>query len=186
MIRNLVISGGSTKSISVLGCLKFLDEMGVLEHITTFVGTSAGSIIALLLALGFTTNEMIAFLKDNMFGQKLYQLQLDEVINFSMVTSFGLDSGNNIIQFIEDAVMLKYHTKDMTFLELAKCSGKHLVVCVANITKEVSEFFSVDTHPNASVVQAVRMSISLPLIFTPIKYKDCYYVDGAIYESFPI
>jgi predicted acylesterase/phospholipase RssA len=36
------------------------------------------------------------------------------------------------------------------------------------------------------VITAIRMSITLPILFTPIVYDDCYYVDGGLYEALPI
>jgi predicted acylesterase/phospholipase RssA len=37
-----------------------------------------------------------------------------------------------------------------------------------------------------SVVTAVRISMSIPVFFTPVLYNNCYYVDGSITNNFPI
>ena len=37
-----------------------------------------------------------------------------------------------------------------------------------------------------SVITAVRISCSIPVFFTPVKYNDCYYVDGGVTNNFPI
>jgi predicted acylesterase/phospholipase RssA len=186
MIKKLIISGGSIKTISVIGCLKYLENEKLLSSIDTFIGTSAGSVLCFFLSIGYTIDEIIHFVKDHLLGSNLYSLTLDEVLDLNMLSSFGMDSGTNVAQLFEDALFLKIHKKEITFLELAKMTGKNLVVCVANITKSISEYFSVDTYPNTNVITALRMSISLPIIFTPIVYNDCYYVDGGIYESFPV
>jgi predicted acylesterase/phospholipase RssA len=186
MIKNLVISGGSMKTISVLGALKYLEENHLISNIDTYVGTSAGSIVNFFLILGYKIDEIIHFVKDHLFGSGLYNLTLDEVFNFNILSSFGMDSGSNIIKLLEDALFLKLFLKDVTFLEMTKITGKNLVICVANVSLQKSEYLSVDTNPDLSVITALRMSISLPLIFTPVIYKNHYYVDGGIYEAFPL
>ena len=37
-----------------------------------------------------------------------------------------------------------------------------------------------------SIILAIRMSISIPIIFTPVNYKNNLYVDGGICNNFPI
>lgn len=185
MIRNLIISGGSTKSIAVLGGLKVLEELYLLDDVKNFIGTSAGSIICFALVLGFSVDEALVFLKGNFILNKFHDLDLDELVSFNIFETYGFDSGKNIIGFLQNALFLKLKVKDMSFIELTKTTGKNLVVGVANITKQQSEHFSVDTTPELSIIQAIRMSISLPFVFTPVLYKESYYVDGGIYESFP-
>lgn len=186
MIKNIIISGGAVRTISVIGALKYLDEQTLLQNVDTFVGTSAGSILCFFVCIGYTIDEIVHFLHEHLFGNNLYSLSLDEVINFNILTAFGMDSGSTIIQLFEDALFLKYHRKDITFIELTKMTAKNLVVCAANITSGESEYFSVDTTPDVSVILALRMSISLPFIFSPVKHNNCYYVDGGIFESFPL
>ena len=186
MIKNLVISGGSTKTIAVLGCLKYLEEQNLMAAIKNYIGTSAGSILCFFLVLGYDVSEIIHLLKEHLFGNNLHVLGLEEVLTLEILQSYGMDSGKNLIQFLTDILFLKFRVKDMTFIELAKTTGKNLVVCGANITKEISEYLCLDTHPEMSVITAVRISVSLPFIFTPVIYKDCYYLDGGIFEMLPV
>lgn len=37
-----------------------------------------------------------------------------------------------------------------------------------------------------SVITAVRISMSIPLVFTPVLYNNCYYIDGCFLNGFPI
>ena len=76
--------------------------------------------------------------------------------------------------------------RDITFLDLTKAIGKNLVICVSNLTEEREEFFSVDTHPNQSVITALRASWSIPYLFHPVKIDDIIYLDGALYNNFPM
>jgi NTE family protein len=186
MIKNLVISGGSMTTISVIGALRFLEEQNLLKSIDTFVGTSAGSMLCFLLTLGYTSDAIRDILKQDFFGNNLHKLDIDELLSLNILTSYGMDSGENLTKFLENWLFLKLNVRDITFSDLTKTTGKNLVVCCANITLGDTEYFCVDNYANTSVIQAIRMSSSIPFIYTPIKFKNCYYVDGGLYECFPI
>lgn len=186
MIRTLIISGGSTKTIAVLGAVQYLEEQNKLSSVINYVGTSAGSMLCFFLSLGYSIQEILEILKTEFLGKNLHALDMDELLNLNIINSYGMDSGNQIVSFMQQVMFSRLKRQEATFLEYAKITGKNLVVCVANITKNTSEHLSVDTHPNLNVIDALRMSIGIPFLFTPIKYNDCFYVDGGIYESFPL
>jgi len=186
MIRHLVVSGGSTKNLAAIGCIRYLEEMHLMKDIISFVGTSAGSILCLMCCLGYTSEEMIAILEREMIDENRGQLSFDELLDFNVLDSYGLDSGENMQTFIEQIVKEKLNRTSITFLELAKVTGKNLVICVANLSKQRQEYMDVDSEPTMDVVKAIRMSISLPFIFTPIVHNGDYYVDGALYETLPV
>ena len=62
--KNLVGEGGGVKGICHCGVVQVLEELNILKNIDKFAGSSAGSIIAALLAIGYTSDE----LKDIMFS----------------------------------------------------------------------------------------------------------------------
>lgn len=186
MFHNLVISGGSTKTIAVIGSLMYMQKNHMIDNVVNIVGTSAGSILGFLLVLGYSATEIADIMKNEFIGGSFHHLDYDELLGFTVLESFGLDSGARITSFLATQTKKKLGTKDVTFLELAKASGKNLVVCAANLSKQRSEYLSVDTFPNLSVITAIRMSVSIPVIFTPVRFNGDLYVDGALYESLPI
>jgi len=181
---SIVISGGDLKTLSSIGCIQYLEEMNLTNKMRNFVGTSAGSIMCLFLVLGYTANEIQQFIIEYLQRDDIARFNLDEVLN--LLQSYGMNSGKNIEILVSEIIYKKIGIKDITFLELAKITGKNLVVCVANITKEHEEFWSVDTTPLLNIVKAIRTSCSLPLLFTPMTHEECLYVDGGIYNNFPI
>ena len=182
--HNMVFSGGAFKSITAIGCIKFLEERNMMRDITTFVGTSAGSIIGLLATLGMSSIEMTLFIKQIINKDYIKELDMGEV--FNLFQTYGINSGIIIERFVSEALTKTLGLGDISFVELAKLTGKNLVVCVGNISKEREEFWSVDTTPSISVIKAIRASCSLPIIFTPVLYKGDLYVDGGLYNNFPI
>lgn len=181
---NMVIAGGAIKALSTIGCIKYLEEVDILKYVVNLLGTSAGSIMCLFIALGFSSDEMISFIYQQFCRNEIVQLNIDEV--FMIFDHYGLSSGSNISKLVSAMLQHKLHKNDITFLELTKTTGKNLIVCVANLTDNHEEYWSVDNVPNMSVCFAIRTSCSLPFIFTPMVYKDKLYIDGGIYNNFPI
>ena len=80
----------------------------------------------------------------------------------------------------------KYNKDDLTFEELFKLTKKNLLIIGTNYTTQTEEVFSYDTTPNMSILIALRISISVPILFTPVLYNTYYYVDGCLVNNFPI
>jgi NTE family protein len=190
-MKNLILSGGSYNAIMYIGCIKCLEKEGLMKSITTIVGTSAGSIIGFLLALNFTSEEMTMLMNTQMAS-----MINDEGINacalFEMFNTFGIDDGSRLVNIFRAALAMKSKDHDasaapldITFIELGKRYGRNLVICGANLSKRRSEYFSIDTHPDMSVITALRISCSIPIMFTPVHYDGSIYVDGGIYNNLP-
>jgi predicted acylesterase/phospholipase RssA len=54
------------------------------------------------------------------------------------------------------------------------------------VNTSITEYFSVDTHPDMKVIDAVCMSIAIPFVFSSREYMNRTYVDGGIVESLPL
>jgi predicted acylesterase/phospholipase RssA len=180
----MVIAGGAMRSLASIGCIRYLEEENLLKSIKHFAGTSAGSVICLFLVLGYTANEIFEFIITNFKRNDVASVSIEDI--FKIIDNFGLNLGANITAFIGTMLHQKLKVKDITFLELAKNTGKNLVVCVANLTKHKEEYWCVDTTPSMSVIKAIRASCSLPILFTPVKHNGDLYIDGGIYNNFPI
>ena len=181
---SIVIAGGALKVISVIGCIKYLEEKAILKNIKNFVGTSAGSLMCLFMVLGYTYDEILEFLDKNLADDRISKFNPSECLE--LFSTFGLNSGKNLEELIQRVVYKKLKKNDITFIELTKLTGKNLVVCVSNLSKEKSEFFNVDTMSHLSVVTAIRVSCSIPLLITPLSINGDLYLDGAMYNNFPI
>lgn len=184
---SLVIAGGATKAISAIGVLRFLEEHDMVSPIKNLVGTSAGAVFCTFIALGYTSAEITDFFITNFcHDESITRMNLDEI--FACFSTFGLNNGANLNMFFERMIVGKLGAakKNITFIELAKHCGKNLVICVANLTKEQQEFWSVDTTPNTDIITALRASCAIPIVFTPVIVGDYTYVDGGLYDNFPV
>ncbi|TND08300.1 MAG: putative Acyl transferase/acyl hydrolase/lysophospholipase/patatin [Bacteroidetes bacterium] len=82
----------------------------------------------------------------------------------------------------------------LTFQNLYDLTGKDLFVTGANLWDGNIYFFSKDTTPDFPVLEAVAISMHIPLLWSPVfvSYKSKgvdytgFYVDGGLYNNFPI
>jgi predicted acylesterase/phospholipase RssA len=181
---NIVIAGGAVKAISTIGCIKYLEEHDMMKSLRNYVGTSAGSIMCFFLILGYKSHEIQSFLEEHLYDSSFMRFEIDQILNF--FHTYGISNGVNLTHFFEKILYKKLKVKDITFIDLAKIVGKNLVVCASNLTTESAEFLSVDSVPSMSVIMALRMSCSIPYLFSPVYYNECIFVDGALYNNFPI
>lgn len=191
MIKNLVISGGGFNAVVFLGCYKYLEEINALEGVHTLIGSSAGSVICFSIALGLSFTDIY-----NIF---LARLIIDEkatddppsyddvpIDPFQVFESYGLSSGEKMTVLFQYILDYKLHVQDITFMEFAKLTGRNLVICVTNLTQQTTEYCSLETTPQMSIIIALRMSSSVPFLLTPVKYNDQVYVDGCLYNHLPV
>lgn len=184
MYTGLVLSGGSLKGMAFIGCVQCLEEKTWMKHIRIFIGTSFGAIVALLCTLGLSSQVMESTLIEALSNYPRRSLDADQCL--SAFCTLGLDDGSYIEHAIRDILNTHMHQPDATFMELAKKTGKHLVITAANISTCETEYFDVDHSPHMSVIQAIRASISIPIIFTPVTIQGDLYVDGGLFDNLPI
>lgn len=184
---SIVIAGGATKVISTIGIIRFLEEHDMLKTIRNLVGTSAGAIMCTFLALGYSSAEIKEFFIKNLCtDDSICRMNSQDVLCF--FSTYGLSSGSNLITFFKRMITHKLgeDRENITFMQLAKLCGKNLVICVSNLTLEQREFWCVDTKPDISIITALRASCAIPLVFTPVVINEHYYLDGGLYDNFPI
>lgn len=108
MIDTLIFSGGGIKGIGFIGCIQALIDKGMLkkDNIKTLIGTSAGSIIATFIAIGYEAKEINDLVLELNFA--IFQdITIDNVMNFFQ--TFGIDSGNELERIIE--IIIKKNKK---------------------------------------------------------------------------
>jgi len=105
---------------------------------------------------------------------------------FDINQTLGLEDGSFFWSWLSDYLYKKYEVRDITFIEFAKKTGNNLVICVSNLSKCKPEYFCVDRTPDISVLTAIQASISIPLIFMPVRIGEDLYVDAGVFNNFPI
>lgn len=184
MITNLVLEGGGVKGIAYCGAIRALEEEKVLSDMKNIIGSSVGSIIALGITLGLSSDKLLDLMNKLDFNK--IKDKRRGVFNklYHFMTKYGIYKGDYLYNYIGN-VLEKYCKKDITFKELYLITDINLVITGTNIDKGIVEYFSHKTHPNMPVRLAVRISMSIPYVFEAIKYNGDTYVDGGVLENYP-
>jgi predicted acylesterase/phospholipase RssA len=175
----LILCGGGVKGILLLGALDYLSEQGYLNNVTKYVGTSIGSIMCYLIAIGYKPTDLITHL----CVHKHDNFEFFDVL--AMVNGKGAIGYGSVQEQLEKLTIDKVG-KFITLGELKTKYNKKLVCVTYNVTDRKIEYISADNNPDMTCLTAVRMSSNLPFIFEKFKYMDKYYIDGGIVDNFPI
>lgn len=181
MYNKLCLSGGSVKGMMYTGMLKYFEENEIiLEYLNEIVGTSIGAFAALLIVLGYTSNE----LQDLFFNMNLDDLK-DVSLEY-LETGYGFDNGEKINNLIKFVISNKDFDPNITFIELYNNTKITLACSSYNISKKIGVFFDHISNPDMPVYLAIRCSMNLPLVFCAVNYQSDYYVDGGLVCNLPI
>ena len=157
----LVLSGGAARGLAHIGVIEELEEQGY--EIKSIAGNSMGAFIGAMYALG------------NLREYKKWVLTLDKKEVFNLIdfnfSSQGLIKGDRVFNKMKTF----FPDKNIEDLDIS------YVAVAADITKMEEVVF---TH--GSIYDAVRASIAIPTIFTPVKKEDSVLVDGGIINPIPI
>ena len=173
----LVISGGGIKTVGALGALEV-----ALSHIrfNQVVGTSAGSIVAVLYCLGYSPERMLELLNLT----KLPEIDTISMANF--INHYGLLSSDDLWNTFEDMFEICDVPLNLTLLELFGQSQIVLEITGFNLETQKTIFFSHLNFPDMRVIQAIAISCNIPLLFEPIEYQGQTYVDGGVKDNYPL
>ena len=177
----LCLEGGGVTNFRLLGALHLIGSTISIRAINEFAGTSAGAATCLLLAVGYTPDEIAARMITN---SKIWN-QLRYPDGMALLSGEGAFPFTPLQEFLESLLLEKIATLP-TLGSLKKDFGKTLYCMTYNITSEESVMLGPDTHPDLPCIVAVRMSASIPFVFSPYVYRGESYVDGAVGINFPI
>ncbi|MDX1666776.1 MAG: patatin-like phospholipase family protein [Saprospiraceae bacterium] len=187
----LVLSGGGAKGTAHIGVLKKMEEAGLYPDYIT--GTSMGCIIGGLYAIGYRADSLEALVTAQDWGLLLSdRIPLDQVVveekpffenhlfaleltNGKVISPSGLVHGQQIDQLLNRHTLKAYQIDQFDRLPIPfRCIGANLVNGEAVALKE------------GSLSEAMRISMSIPTVFTPVRKGDMLFVDGGLVHNFPV
>jgi len=201
MEYNAVFEGGGVKGIGLVGAIHELESHGY--KLKNVAGSSAGAIVAALIAVGYKANEIKELMKEVnylKFKQKAWvdYLPLGKMLNLGF--NYGIYRADNFEKWLHDLCLKKgkatfgdiknehyNNQKEKYQLQVTACNvtTKKLLILPHDIKS-----FGIDPD-SLSIAKAVRMSMSLPIFYEPyiIKDKKGYQhliVDGGLVSNYPI
>lgn len=176
----LVLSGGSIKGLAQAGALYCLEKHNILQHIDTFACTSAGAIVGMMIIVGIRPIEILHF---------FIALDTNKVTNsvpLNLLSSFGFDNGERVMVIFQHILEGNNYNSNITFGEFYEKTKKKFIVTGTCVNTKKAVYFSHETTPDIRVVDAVRASSSIPLVFVPQKIENMLYIDGGCIDNYPI
>ena len=202
LYRNLVFKGGGVRGIAYLGALEVLDKYKIVENIERVAGTSAGAIMAAIMALRLSFSETrdlfhtleISKIPQSSEKQKRWFLPdfAEEENYLRFITKYGWYSSAYFYEWLMEAIGSQCGGNGRaTFADFRDRGFRDLYIVAANISLQQAEVFSARDTPDVAVADAVRMSMSIPVFFDALLFdgksfgSGDYYVDGGLFDNFP-
>lgn len=190
-----VFEGGGMKGIGLLGAVCCMEQKGYTWE--RLAGTSVGAIMASLLAVGYTCEEI---------KQIMYNMNYKDFIDKNIIQAIpllgkplgffmykGILLGNKIEDYLDELLKAKKKTK---FKDISTNGISRLKIIASDITQQdilvlPDDIKNYGIDPmDFEIAKAIRMSISIPYVFTPVELnyndKTHFIVDGGILSNFPI
>lgn len=174
---HLVLSGGGLCGVAYLGMLRFLQVEGFDKNIHHVAGSSIGALFATIYALRISLTNIEKHITQMLTEGDGLTFPYPDML--SVITNYGFDDGHKFLSF------LRAELKNITFMDLSKKTGVHLVICATHVQTMTPTYFSVDTTPNVLVYDALRASMSVPWIMKPVTIGEDQYIDGGISDNLP-
>ena len=158
----------------------------MLDSVKSVAGTSAGSMVAILLSLRYSAKEIKEIISRSNF--KNFK---DHWNPLRIRTKYGLYKGDYILSKIKKTIKNVTGNENITFSELSEQGYRDLKIFATDLnTTSVREFSNKNT-PHVSVAESVRASISIPFFFSAWKFSnnnpnDHIYIDGGVVYNYPI
>jgi NTE family protein len=200
----LVMEGGGVKAFAYVGAINILDSAGQFSDLRYIGGTSGGAIMACLYALGCTAQELDSIahhipVKKFADGGSIFTSKFRRVNN-----QYGFYKGDAFAKWLGEIVAAKTGNANINFENfLAFTQARklpRLFITATDLSTQSAVVLSNKTFPKMRIVDAVRISISIPMVykamfvdadgrcFTKFNAKDSMHVmvDGGLLYNYPI
>ena len=187
----IAFAGGGIRGIAHVGVLKALEENNI--KIEAVGGTSAGSIVAALYAMGYKPYYIYVLFKK-------YAQDIINIGNSSIVNGIGnfVKTKKIGIAGLNDGTLLEKMFNELATRKKMKVFAdiKMPLVIPAVDIAEAKEYIFTNCAPRnnvndeyiteISIGKAIRASSSFPAYFCPCEYKKHIFMDGGVLDNTPI
>ena len=188
----VVLSGGGAKGMAHIGVLKILERAGIPIDIIT--GTSMGSIIGGLYAIGYNANALDSMVRvqdwsyvitdrEDMRRQSLNDRKKQNTYAFTTgltigkkdMQAGGIIKGKNLAELFQQ--LCTGYTDSLDFT-------RDLRIPFACVATNIIDNSEVDFH-SGRLPQAMRASMAIPAAFSPVRIGSKVLVDGGLKNNYP-
>ncbi len=189
----VVLSGGGAKGMAHIGVLKVLEKAGIPIDIVT--GTSIGSIVGGLYAIGYNAHSLDSVVRAQDWGyvitdkedlrnqslsdrekQNTYLFTTGLTIGKHDVNAGGIIKGKNLAELFQQLCV--GYTDSLNF-------SRDLRIPFACVATNIMDNSEVVFH-SGRLPQAMRASMAIPAAFSPVRIGDMVLVDGGLKNNYPV
>ena len=189
----VVLSGGGAKGMAHIGVLKVLEKAHIpIDYVT---GTSMGSIIGGLYAIGYNANSLDSMVrvqdwsyvitdKEDLRRQSLSDRRKQNTYAFTTgltigkkdMQAGGIIKGKNLAELFQQ--LCTGYTDSLDFTN-------DLEIPFACVATNIIDNSEVVFH-SGRLPQAMRASMAIPAAFSPVRIGDMVLVDGGLKNNYPV
>ncbi|OCX52905.1 patatin [Mucilaginibacter sp. PPCGB 2223] len=192
----LVFSGGGAKGLAHIGVLKALEE----NHIPVdyIVGTSMGGVIGAMYAAGYTPQQIEKLALSSDFQdwvsgkydsdyRYFFQKKADNPSFLSLKLQIDTGLQARFRSTLVNDIPLNFALIDLFARASAdsKNNFNNLFVPYRCIVADVFSQKVIDID-HGSLTEAVRGTVTVPLVYRPVRVDGRYVFDGGLYDNFPV
>ena len=192
MKLGICLAGGGVKGAAHIGALKAFEENNI--QFDCISGTSSGSIVATLYAVGYSCDEILSFFHE--FSKRIRYIDFKNIYNIAkkLIVEHkfiirGFNTGEIIENILNNVCNAKkiYNIKDirqdLIITSVSLNSGK---VYFFESRKKEDRYSDENVYiNNIEIGKAVRASCSFPGVFCPVNFKNDILIDGGVRENIP-
>ncbi|WP_334167033.1 patatin-like phospholipase family protein, partial [Phocaeicola paurosaccharolyticus] len=188
----VVLSGGGAKGMAHIGALEVIKKVGI--PIDYYVGTSMGAIIGGLSSIGYSPEQLDSMVRIQNWSMLLsdriprvnqniqdretaekYIISVPFAMKMKLPQGGGLIKGQNLDNLFSE-LTIGYHDS----LDFNK-----LPVPFACVSDNIVNGKEVNFHSGV-LSQAMRASMAIPGVFTPVRMDSMVLVDGGVINNYPV
>ena len=185
----VALSGGGIRGIAHAGVLKALEESNI--NIDIIGGTSSGSMIASLYAMGYSPYYIYILFKR--YAKKLVEINTTPIISGirnimlnKKIGIKGLKTGNSIEKVFNE-IALKKGIKSIENIKMP------LIIPAVDLI-DSKEYIFTNKKPeeskqyitDISIGKAVRASSSFTGVYSPCEFEEHLFIDGGALDNIPV
>ena len=184
-IEHIVLSGAGHGIFSYIGAFGLLlkEEYIQIEKIKSIYGTSAGAMIAILLALNIEWKIVEEYFIERPWNE-LFLFETEHLLQ--IISQNGIWDENVIRKSVLPLFKLKDINIDITLKEFFEITKKDIFIYTTQLNNFKSLELSHYSHPTLKLIDALNMSCSVPLLWKPVLFNNKYYIDGGLSNQYPI
>jgi predicted acylesterase/phospholipase RssA len=181
-IKHLILAGGGPIGFVEYGALKYLTTTNIINYnnIESIYAVSIGAFIGFIYILNLDWLWVDDF---------LIKRPWNKLVSFSytnLLYEKGIITRTAVVNALEPLFLTKNIPLTITLLEFYNLTKIEFNIYACNFTSLQQKKFNHITTPNIMLVDALYVSLAIPLIFAPLIIDDCFYLDGAIINGCPI